>query len=86
MSEQDLPIRSGASPRKPTTPTIKLEQKEIQLPLRTIKEASPTMDVKQQPVEAQFLPDAIEIFKLEGGGVSHRSTLLDSHGWILTTW
>jgi hypothetical protein len=79
MNEQSVPIRSGASPFKPTISTIKHEQ-EIQLPFRTINEAPPTMDAEQQSVEAQFLPDTIENFKFEDSGVSHRSTLLDRHG------
>lgn len=65
--KMDLPIREGASPRKPASPNAKLEQQDI--PLHTVHEKSPTMNAVSQPVEAQYLPDAIEIFKLESGGV-----------------
>jgi hypothetical protein len=65
--KMDLPIRPGAAPRKPTSPNIKLEQQDI--PHHTVNEKSPAMDAVSQPVEAQYLPDAIEIFKLESGGV-----------------
>jgi hypothetical protein len=65
--EMNLPIRSGASPRKPTSRNFKLEQQDI--PLHTFSEKLPAMDAVSQPVEAQYLPDAIEIFKLESGGV-----------------
>ncbi|PMD22991.1 hypothetical protein NA56DRAFT_81844 [Hyaloscypha hepaticicola] len=64
--KMDLPIREGASPRKPASPNAKLEQQDI--PLHTVHEKSPTMNAVSQPVEAQYLPDAIEIFKLESGG------------------
>ena len=70
----DLPMRSGASPRKPTSPNIKIEQQDS--PLHTVNEKSRTMDAVSQTVEAQYLPDAIEIFKLESGGVRADASLL----------
>ncbi len=63
----DIPIRPGASPRKQTSPNIKPEQRHV--PLHTVGGKSPAMDAVSQPVEAQYLLDAIEIFKLENGGV-----------------
>jgi hypothetical protein len=75
--KMDLPMRSGASPRKPTSPNIKIEQDS---PLHTVNEKSPAMNAVSQTVEAQYLPDAIEIFKLESGGVrADASRLTDSH-------
>jgi hypothetical protein len=74
----ELPMRAGASHRKPTSPNIKIEQQDS--PLHTVNEKLPTMDAVSQPVEAQYLPDAIEIFKLESGGVRANAFRLTDTG------
>jgi hypothetical protein len=83
MGEFELPILSGAESHKVASPPkstplqpIKREQDEIQLPLRTIPEASSAMDVEQQPGAAQFVPDDIEIVRFESTAVSDWSVWL----------